>query len=447
MNFNVSRPSLAFFLGGATFLVTSVATLLDGLCLTSFEHLSSKIRSIESAILALSTGSCVAVIVAILSWMTAAKNDSIRQLSGWRRHVCCLTVVYLAVATGATTAGLAWSTTQALIESKKIPLSSRQRLLMITRTVLWVICVLIQGLLGGLFLTMTLANRTSRSRWPGSLSHDLDTLHEQLVIDCTQESKKPQLAPGPRKHSTDQKRSCDRLATSQPSTSSAASLISKRHSGRTLYRRDSKHGSLELNIPLTYPECAVMRKKLHGSSVGNDSAPGSRKVQRNNSKTRCSFDTVPRKSSLRRSTDTFSSQQPEVLARSARPKLQLSDESNIHPLFRSNNPTPPPTALPGTTVIASPEAGQTISIKALQRMRSINSVRSYTPQSKSPLFERIGQADEEAAHPKQEPGNSKCELRFDHNPAMPSFVMAADLRRSITQYEKRYDLIESPHES
>ncbi|KAF7596280.1 hypothetical protein BBP40_002424 [Aspergillus hancockii] len=269
---------------------------------------------------------------------------------------------------------------------------------------------------------------------------------EQLVLDYRQESTKSQLIIESRKHSTEQKKSYDGLIVTQPYTSSAASLISKRYSGRTLYQQDSKH---ENNPPLAYPECVMMRNKSDSCvnerdvyTVRTDSDIGSRKLQ----ELRYSLDTLRRQSSVRRSTDTSNSLQPEAPDKGVPPKLNLPDESNIHPLFRSNSPTPPPTAMPGTTVIASPAAGQTISIKALHRMRSANSLRSYTPRSRSPLYERVNQAGQEVDR-KQGSGDSRGGGNSDQSCAIPSFVMAADLRRSITQYKKKYDLIESPHES
>ncbi|ROW12729.1 hypothetical protein VMCG_00472 [Cytospora schulzeri] len=66
-------------------------------------------------------------------------------------------------------------------------------------------------------------------------------------------------------------------------------------------------------------------------------------------------------------------------------------ESHIHPLFRSDSPTPPPLASPGTVVIAAPQAGQIISDR--QSIRSLSRVRSESlPQVPSPLT-RTGSID------------------------------------------------------
>ncbi|PHH63950.1 hypothetical protein CDD81_5169 [Ophiocordyceps australis] len=62
-----------------------------------------------------------------------------------------------------------------------------------------------------------------------------------------------------------------------------------------------------------------------------------------------------------------------------------ANESHIHPLFRSDSPTPPPVALPGTSVVASPNAGQVISRR--ESMQSLKSRKrsGSVPCSKSPL--------------------------------------------------------------
>ncbi|TQS39187.1 hypothetical protein Golomagni_00290 [Golovinomyces magnicellulatus] len=54
--------------------------------------------------------------------------------------------------------------------------------------------------------------------------------------------------------------------------------------------------------------------------------------------------------------------------------VDLTDESNIHPLFRADSSNPPPAATPGTVVTAAPGAGQVISDRA--SIRSLKSKRS-----------------------------------------------------------------------
>lgn len=80
---------------------------------------------------------------------------------------------------------------------------------------------------------------------------------------------------------------------------------------------------------------------------------------------------------------------PDVMRRGETGESWLEDgcdESNIHPLFRSDSPIPPQITTPGTCVIASPDAGRIITPKAssrsLQRMRS-GSLQSYASMTTS----------------------------------------------------------------
>ncbi|KAL2133875.1 hypothetical protein VTI74DRAFT_1491 [Chaetomium olivicolor] len=64
--------------------------------------------------------------------------------------------------------------------------------------------------------------------------------------------------------------------------------------------------------------------------------------------------------------------------RAAFTQQESHSEAHIHPLFRSDSPIPPPSATPGTVVVAAPNAGQIIaadrqsirSIKSMRRLRS-----------------------------------------------------------------------------
>ena len=65
-----------------------------------------------------------------------------------------------------------------------------------------------------------------------------------------------------------------------------------------------------------------------------------------------------------------------------------SAEENIHPLFRSDSPTPPPSASVNTNVNAAPGAGVLVSERALKRMRS-----GSIPASPSPLIRSLSSSD------------------------------------------------------
>ncbi|KAJ4411657.1 hypothetical protein N0V82_008971 [Gnomoniopsis sp. IMI 355080] len=66
-------------------------------------------------------------------------------------------------------------------------------------------------------------------------------------------------------------------------------------------------------------------------------------------------------------------------------------EGHIHPLFRSDSPTPPPMASPGTIVIAAPQAGQIISdrgsVRSLSRLRSGSLPAVSSPLTNNGSFE------------------------------------------------------------
>lgn len=69
--------------------------------------------------------------------------------------------------------------------------------------------------------------------------------------------------------------------------------------------------------------------------------------------------------------------------RTTSPTESMNNEAHIHPLFRTDSPTPPPAATPGTIVTAAPGAGQVISDRA--SIRSIHRMRSGSLPS-SPLM-------------------------------------------------------------
>ncbi|KAL1622304.1 hypothetical protein SLS56_008794 [Neofusicoccum ribis] len=55
------------------------------------------------------------------------------------------------------------------------------------------------------------------------------------------------------------------------------------------------------------------------------------------------------------------------------------DDANVHPLFRSDSPHPPPAATPGTVVVASPYSGQVIQRPPTTRSRANSRTRGQGP--------------------------------------------------------------------
>ena len=120
-------------------------------------------------------------------------------------------------------------------------------------------------------------------------------------------------------------------------------------------------------------------------------------------------------------------------------------ELHIHPLFRSDSPTPPPVASPGTNVMASPNAGQVIvpkqSIRSLHRMRSGSLPTTRSPLSRQGSLEDINgnkQKDEQDSIEEQEEDSSEQEEAArsdaDLTPPIPDWIMSAGKRTSLTRH-------------
>lgn len=131
-----------------------------------------------------------------------------------------------------------------------------------------------------------------------------------------------------------------------------------------------------------------------------------------------------------------------------------ASESHIHPLFRSDSPTPPPMVTPGTTVTAAPNAGQVIadrqSIRTLNRMRSGSLPAVPSPLSRQGSFDdfhgsRRGEksstvspslSPELREEPEvEEDGSVDTERKM--TPPIPDWILSAGSRMSLTGYNSR----------
>ncbi|EDN06344.1 hypothetical protein I7I51_06722 [Histoplasma capsulatum] len=115
-----------------------------------------------------------------------------------------------------------------------------------------------------------------------------------------------------------------------------------------------------------------------------------------------------------------------------------SFEDNIHPLFRTSSPEPPPGTTRGTVVTASPVAGQTISKNTLSRIKS----GSFSlPVSSSPLAQ-TAMMDLDIAGDRVDEGAQEGDYEDDDTTTrtempIPGFVLAAGNRGSWVDYGKR----------
>ncbi|KAL2865699.1 uncharacterized protein BJX67DRAFT_171117 [Aspergillus lucknowensis] len=380
------KASPAHLLGVASLLSTISVTILDGVCFASSRTSTPDSSLLEAVTISLSILSCVVVLVLILIWANDSKIHVRAQQRRWRASTYGVCIGYISIATGITAGAIAWS----MVPSEAHNSIPRQSSL-IARCVIWAISVLSQGMLCGYILT-SLITTSNDNQWPSLISHELGaalpsrsgtirkgTSHAPSSVG---ESQRPSIDGAPQHHSSISR------TTSQRST---------RYSGRTLIQPESKPNSLDLNPTLiARPESATTRIRVESyqGEQGNESNPSRlQQLQRSNSEIKRSLDSVMLRPFSILSAPVPSSTPPEK-TKNPLPKLKLPDESNIHPLFRSDSRSPPPTTTPNTMVLASPEAGQTISAKTLQRMRSTRSVGTHTPRSRSPLFERAEQASD-----------------------------------------------------
>ncbi|RDW78808.1 uncharacterized protein DSM5745_05660 [Aspergillus mulundensis] len=385
------KASPGYLLGGASLFSTIIVTVLDGVCYISSRALTPDNSFIEAVIVSFSTISCSVVLALMLILANDLKIDARLLRQGWRTITYGTGIGYLIVAAGVTAGGLTWNALEAVSKVKKSNVDPYQQALFISRCVLWAISVLSQGMLCGVLLT-TITNHDSRSQWPTLISYELST-----ITPSRSEILQKGTSYTPSSIADSQSPSVDTISRHQSSVSRETSRRSVRYSGRTLIQSDSKPNSFELDYTtVSFPESATTRTKIGGyhegqASEDNQSRP--QHLQRSTSQIKRSLDSV-----MLRASSTLSSSTLSEAAKQPPSTLKLPDESNIHPLFRSGTRSPPPTATPSTMVVAAPDAGQTITVKTLQRMRSTRSFGTYTSRRKSPLLAQTDHLFEDVEH-------------------------------------------------
>lgn len=126
------------------------------------------------------------------------------------------------------------------------------------------------------------------------------------------------------------------------------------------------------------------------------------------------------------------------------PYVTQSDgtEAHIHPLFRSDSPNPPPSATPGTMVMASPNAGQVISdrnsIRSLSRMRSGSLPAAPSPLSRQGSYDEFAPLRPAARDLEGTPEPSiREEGERKLTPPIPEWILSAGSRTSLSDYSRR----------
>ncbi len=152
----------------------------------------------------------------------------------------------------------------------------------------------------------------------------------------------------------------------------------------------------------------------------------------------------PRRNRRRSRSYSPASDRVQQAQRAAFTQQSAASESHIHPLFRSDSPTPPPIATPGTVVLAAPNAGQVISdrqsIRTLSRMRSGSLPTVPSPLSHQGSFDSFRKpGDSSPELPEESEPNSPVvsEAERKMTPPIPDWILSAGSRKSLTGYNMR----------
>ncbi|KAG7102059.1 hypothetical protein HYQ44_018637 [Verticillium longisporum] len=138
---------------------------------------------------------------------------------------------------------------------------------------------------------------------------------------------------------------------------------------------------------------------------------------------------------VRRRSRSFS---PARRPQSNSPELEGPGEANIHPLFRSDSPVPPPNVTPGTVVVASPNAGQVISDrKSVRRMRSSSLANGQSPLSHQSSFEFLPSSSVNEQDEVEEQSEIESPSERKMTPPIPEWILTAGSRSSLTGYQSR----------
>lgn len=143
--------------------------------------------------------------------------------------------------------------------------------------------------------------------------------------------------------------------------------------------------------------------------------------------------------------DEVLSPPPKLALDVSRPPSPGGSEAHIHPLFRSESPTPAPATTPGTSIVASPLANQIIACPArpYSRMRS-NSARSATnSRAASPalVHQRSFINERTPSHLSQHSrSRSPSPPSRVMTPPIPDFVLNSSPRNSVNGSQRRVTL-------
>lgn len=383
-------PAIMLYTLAATAMASALSlAILNAIAYATLQSLPSPTPGSGLAPLSLSVISWMALTVLGLLLHKDVRGE--HQWSKWKTGVFYFTGAYLLIAAASSSATM---TTAGLPSG-----------LWISRSIVWAVSVLSQGLYFGFLLATTTQKKPEPAR-PRSYPRELKSIPDSPSS----------IAPPAAIHDPYTRGAFD----TNKSSLRKFPRRSRRYPGGALSLEnpsEAKYNSFDTSSSTSSsPEPSPTKDQLSNAFAGQDTRP----LLRGNGSIR----SMPslRQQRVQHSLDSLVERSPTAsLDSSSASTLTLADtrEHNIHPLFRSTSPSPPPTPTRGTMVRASPSAGQTITKSTLTRMKSARSLRTPSPLPGS----------EEGA-----PGLA--------------LVHGGQIRRSrsTTQYGQRYELSESPDE-
>ncbi|KAJ5595753.1 hypothetical protein N7450_002211 [Penicillium hetheringtonii] len=381
---------LPYTLAGVCLLASLVVTILNGLVYAALQS-APHARDAGLAPVALGFLTCAALISLNVILHKDIRNR--QQLPRWKQGFFYFTGAYLLIAAASTTGTIAKDELQSSASTKQT--------LFIARSIFWALAVFMQGLyFGYLIIALVEKRSTTTGTWPHPYAQDIkleslpdspSTLTPPNRVCSSEEFKfdtrRSSLRKYPRRsHRFSGGTLCLQPTTSNTTTATATSNTPTEGNRKTRpssFETTSSHSTITPQTPTesTFPP-----------SLHRDTHP----LLRNSIRSMPSL----RRDNIPASLDSLVRPGPTSQHLHPDSPSTTTPEYDIHPLFRTNSPSGSPTPSRGTSVRASPCAGQTITQQALTRMRSERSLRGErvaspvpspvpSPRMMSPEEERV----------------------------------------------------------
>ncbi|OQE32115.1 hypothetical protein PENSTE_c001G06082 [Penicillium steckii] len=377
--------TIHYTLAGVCLFASLVVTILNGLVYAALQS-APHAPGAGLAPVALGFLTCAALISLNVILHKEIRNR--QQRPRWKQAIFYFTGAYLLIAAASTTGTIAKDELQSTASTKQS--------LFIARSIFWALAVFMQGLyFGYLIIALVEKGSTTAGTWPHPYTQDikLESLPDSPTTItppnrvCTSEefkfdTRRSSLRKYPRRsHRFSGGTLCLQPTTSNTTTSTTTTTTPTERNGKarpnsfettssnsTITPQSQTQTPTESTFPQTYRDThPLLRNSIRSMpSLRRDNIPAS-------------LDSLVRPGPGPASSSYLHPEPP------SQSPCTPTFEQNIHPLFRTNSPSGSPTPSRGTSVKASPSAGQIITQQALTRMRSARSlgekVNSSVPSS------------------------------------------------------------------